>query len=181
MPKKRSNPIPIKTRKLFEHAYFGNQRRIYWYIFKKVNNRELAEDLTAEVFIKLTKNHEILQERDENGVRAWLYTVSRNLVIDYLRKKGRSKKRVSADEELFDIFASDEPEYLEKEIFNEKVRDLKELVEQLNEVEKEIISLRFKDELNFNEIAKIIGKKEGAVKMILYRALERLREEIEPA
>lgn len=171
--------MPLKKRKLFEQTYFENRHRIYWYLFKKVNDKELAEDLSAEVFIKLTKNSEILVDRDQGGVRAWLYTVSRNLVIDYFRKKGRLKKQISVDEDLFEIFASDEPGYLDEEIHDEITAHVKNLVESLGGIEKEIISLRFKEELGFSEIAKIVGKQEGAVKMILYRALEKLRKEME--
>lgn len=164
-----------KQRQLFERAYYSMSRSIYWYIYKKVSKEEYAEDITAETFMKLAENLDILIERDENGVKAWLYTVARNKVVDYYRKQGRSAKRVEIDEEVFEIIAKEEGEYLEEAIREHDSKVLLDALAQLSPVEKELISLRFHDDLQFSEIAQVLDKNEGAVKMTLYRALEKLK------
>lgn len=174
--KTKISEMDAKSRKLFETYYFSFRSTIYWYVYKKVNKSELAEDITAEVFVKLAERPDVLAERDENGIKAWLYTVARNKVIDYYRQQGRSVQKVDMEEEVFEIVAKEDGHYLEDEIKNEGAQFLLAAVEGLTAIEKEIITLRFVEEMQFSEIADIVGKNEGAVKMTLYRALEKLKE-----
>jgi RNA polymerase sigma-70 factor (ECF subfamily) len=180
MTKKASKKRELdkEATKLFEEYYFSLRKSIFWYIYKKVNNQELAEDITAEVFLKLAERQDILKDRDENGIKAWLYTVSRNRVIDYYRKLGRKTKQVQMEEEIFEIVSKEEGHYLENEIQEENNVLLLTAVDELSPIEKEIITLRFNEDMRFSEIADIVGKNEGAVKMTLYRALEKLKGEM---
>lgn len=168
-----------KSQKLFEKCYFDNRKAVFFYIYRKVNKKELAEDLTADVFVKLAEHPEVLQDRDANGVKAWLFTVSRNKVIDHFRKLGRNMQQVEMEEEIFEIVTQDEPGYLESLAKDEEVQLMLAVVEGLTSEEKEIITLRFHDDLQFAEIAETLGKSEGAVKMTLYRALEKVKAKME--
>lgn len=165
----------------FQEYYLAFRLDMYWYIRKKLNNDELAEDLTADLFMKLLENQDVIADRKKGGIKAWLYTVARNMVIDYLRKntiKGEGNRSVVMEEEIFEIVSKEESEYLEQEIKDQKVLLLNASLEILNPTEKELISLRFKDELRFKEIAEVVGKEEGAVKMQIYRALEKLKKHL---
>lgn len=164
-----------KTRKLFEMYYIEFRRDIFWYIYKKINKRELAEDMTADVFMKLLNNTEVIEKRDKNGVRAWLYTVSRNQVIDYYRKNSTNSD-VDVEPEVFELIACTKDSHLKEAIKDEQFEILRALLEGLDPEEQEIIHLRFRDEMKFSEIAEIMDKKEGAIKMSLYRALEKIKE-----
>lgn len=170
--------MSIDEQRLFQSTYKEMSRQIYWYVLKKVNKEEIAEDIAAETFMKLVENVNILNERPQSGVKAWLYTVARNKVIDYYRKYSDNNK-VDIDEEVMEIIAKEEGHYLEDAIKNEDNAILLNAMNNLSGNEKEILSLRFNDEMAFNEIAQCIGKSEGSVKMTLYRSLEKLKEIIE--
>lgn len=176
---KNSKTMRRKSQKLFEKCYFDNRKAVFLYIYRKVNKKELTEDITADVFVKLAEHPEILEDRDENGVRAWLFTVARNKVIDHFRKLGRNMQQVEMEEEIFEIVTQDEPGYLEQLSKNEEVQLMLAAVEDLSPEEKEIITLRFNDDMQFAEIADVLGKSEGAVKMTLYRAFEKLKKKME--
>lgn len=168
----------IKDEKLIEQMYFEYRDRIYWYVRKKVNSDELAQDITSDVFMKLLENKELMQKRDKSGVAAWLYTVARNQVIDQYRKKSNNVEKVGIDDDVFDIIAADDGDHLQNLIKDEKYQLITAAMEGLDAIEQEIVTLRFNDELKFSEIAVIMNKEEGAVKMILYRALEKLKTKV---
>lgn len=167
-----------EEKKMFEKYYFEFRTSIFWYIRKKVNNEESAQDITTDVFMKLLENPDILSNREQNGVRAWLYTVARNAVIDSYRKKSNQLEKTAIDDDVFDLIASDKEDHLQSVIKDEQYQLILAAMEGLGTDEKEIVTLRFMDEMKFNEIAKIVGKDEGAVKMMLYRSLEKIQSKI---
>jgi len=173
-----TNTEQKEIKQMFETVYFELKKPIYWYVRKKVNTDELAEDITADVFVKLFQNPEIMKTRDTNGVRAWLYTVARNLVIDYYRRKSTNTEKTGIDEGIFDIIASEETDYLQDFINEEQTKVALGALELCTSEEKEIISLRFREDMKFNEIADIVGKEDGAVKMIFYRAIEKMKKQL---
>lgn len=164
------------SNKKFEKIYIETRQSLFWYVRKKVNNLEIAQDITSEVYLKLFNNKEVINKRDLNGVKAWLYTVARNLVIDFYRKKQYKVEKTDIEEEIFELIASEETDNLALEIQDEKKKILIAAMMTISSEEREIINLRYNDELGFSQIAKIIGKEEGAVKMCLYRALEKIKK-----
>lgn len=162
----------------FKKLYLEHRDRIYWYIYRKISREDEAQDLTADVFLKLYENLDDVGKRKKGAVLAWLYTVARNLAIDHLRKQGNRKSRSLENEEIegaatvFDNFVN---EAMKQSDFAE----IQEVMAFVDETAQEIMLLRFGEELSFNEISEIIGKSEGACKMILYRALEKMRNDIE--
>ncbi len=164
------------TKKMFETYYLELREGVYWYVYRKLNKQEISEDITTEVFMKLLKNEEVLLKRDRNGIRAWLFTVARNQIIDMFRKNSKKdSKNVDLDEEIFEIVASKDDDYMKQVIKEEEAEMVISLVEGLEKEEKEVIHLRFYEEMKFSEIGEVLGKKEGAVKMILYRGLEKIK------
>lgn len=145
---------------------------------KKVNTDELAQDITSDVFVKLLENKEILKNRDKSGVAAWLYTVARNMVVDQYRKKSNNVEKVGIEDDVFDLIASESGDHLQDLIKDEKYQVITAAMQGLDPLEQEVITLRFNDELKFSEIAAIVEKEEGAVKMILYRALEKIKTKV---
>lgn len=174
----QSKLLSGKTQSKFEKCYFDLKDQVYWYIYKKVENNVIAEDIASDVFMKLLSNPNILEERDTNGLRAWLLTVARNSVIDHYRSS-KVKKSVTVEPEIFEIFSSDDGEFLEELITNERSRTLIDAIEQLSNEEKELIYLRYRDNMPFEEIAQITGKTVGSVKMKVYRSIEKLKDLID--
>lgn len=164
-----------KTQKLFEKYYLQFRENLYWYVYRRIGQQQAAEDITADVFVKLLENENILNERDENGIRAWLFTVARNQMIDSFRKRSNKAQKVELDEEIFEIVGAKDDEQIQALIKEDQAQLLFSLLESLDTDEKEIVHMRFYEDMKFAEIAEIIGKKEGAVKMALYRAMEKIK------
>lgn len=170
-----------KDKKAFSQAYDLYIDKIYRFIYFKIGDRAEAEDLTSAVFLK-TWNH--IQQKsitDEKTLPALIYKIARNVVIDHLRSSVRLEESIN------------NPGGEAREIVDEK-QDIKRLVEfssdlmivqekllELKDEHREVIVLRFIDEFSISEIAEILDKSKGNVRIILYRALGALRELIDAA
>ena len=163
---------------MFEKYYASFKKDLYWYVRRRINNDEYAEDITADVFLKLFENSEIMRKRDDNGIKAWLYTVARNRIIDEFRKKRNNMEVAGVHEDLFDFTPNNEESHVSKEIRDEKIALVKDLLTGFTEEEKELLNLRLYEEFSFNEIAQVLEKSEGAVKMKYYRLLETVQEQL---
>lgn len=148
---------------------------IYRYIFWRLRNKELAEDLVQTVFVKVFQKIDKFEDQGKSPL-AYFFTVSRNLIIDYQRKK----KEASLDE--LEEQGVQEPD---------KKRDLVEGVENKLQLEKiikaldglvkeqrEVIVFKFINDLPNEEIARLMKKKEAAIRQLQCRALKALREKL---
>jgi RNA polymerase sigma-70 factor (ECF subfamily) len=174
-----------KIRKLISQAQHGNAEsfgeiydifveRIYRYIYLKVNNKEEAEDLTQQVF---TKAWEALPQFKfyKNPFSSWLYSIARNLIIDFYRKK---KPDFSLDgENALDVV--DNLDLVEQFAIQEEVQRVLEFINQLPSEQKDLLLLRFVDDLSYDEIAAIMNKSPLTLRVIQHRALKRLKEIME--
>ncbi len=151
--------------------------KIYRFVFFKVNSKEDAQDLTSEVFLKTWQY--IISGKDIENLNAYLYKVARNLVIDHYRKAVQKELPLDSmvhggENLLLDIPGQKQGiTDLENKMQMEQVQ-LK--LQGLKDDYREIIILRYVDGLSIAEIAEIVEKKKGAVRVILYRAMNALRE-----
>ncbi len=147
--------------------------KIYRFIYYKTFVKEVAEDLTSDVFHKaLTKINSFDQRK---GVfSAWLYRIARNSVIDHYR----SHKSDVPLEDVFEVGVDERtPETLDA------ISELKKVsayLETLNAKQREIITLRVWEELSYKEIAAMVGGSEDSVKMAFSRGIRELREKCGP-
>lgn len=137
---------------------------LYRYIYHRLGNKTLAEDLTAEVFVRVLN-----LQRPPNDWRAYLYRVAHNLVIDFLRKNPRVLER--ADEWLVDEY--NDP--VERAEIAEEQRYLRQAIARLTPEQQQVVVLKFIEEMSNAEVARILDKPEGAVKALQHRALDNLR------
>ncbi len=148
--------------------------RIYRYIYLKVSNKEVSEDLTQQVFVKAWSSISDFKFK-KNPFSSWLYSIARNTVIDFYRKK---KPDFSLDEEIkIDIF--DEIDINERLINKEQLDKIIKKIYQLPEEQKELLILHFIEDLNYDEIAKIMKKTPLNLRVLQHRALNRLKKELE--
>jgi len=156
----------------FAELYEEYLPRVFRYIHYKVNNKQVAEDLTSTAFEKALTNFSKFS-KDKASFSTWIFSISRNTVIDYYRAKGR-KQTVSLDEtaQVESKDATPEEELLKKE---ERQR-LQMCLQQLPQDEQEIIHLKFGAELNNRQIAKTLGLSESNVGTRLYRIIRKLRD-----
>ena len=142
--------------------------RVYGFVAGRVRDRVTAEDVTSEVFYKALANLNSYQWR---GVpfAAWLLRIAANAIID---RSARASREHSTPSSL-----ADPPAHLDLCVIEHRAR-LFRLVSQLPEIQQRVIHERFVDQRSIREIAERLGKSEGAIKQLQWRALERLRAQL---
>jgi len=159
--------------KLYDEYY----SRIFGYILKRVAHFEVAQDITSETFFQALKK--LWQFRWQNvPFSAWLYRIASNNIANYFRK---NKYKTISLEQISEPITVRNPsmEIFEAEERLKKHQDflkIQEKILQLPLVYQEVITLRFFEKKKIREIGEILGKKEGTVKSLLHRGLEKLRE-----
>jgi RNA polymerase sigma-70 factor (ECF subfamily) len=147
---------------------------LFRYIMLRVSDREVAEDLTSEVFTRLLA---ALRKGTppRTTLRGWLYGVASNMVADHQRAAYRVT-HTELDDGLVSPGASP-PEQLDRSLAREA---LLEAVQDLTEDQRHVIALRYGSELPIRDVAEAMGKTEGAVKQLLARAVTRLSKTMQP-
>lgn len=145
--------------------------RIYRFVFLKVTNKEEAEDITQQVFMKAW---EALPKFESEGSPfvGWLFRIARNTVIDFYRTK---KSNLSLDEGIgINDFLEDSPE----DIFfkNQERTEVMKSLELLTEEQKEVVILRFVEGFSYREISKITNKNQASLRIMQHRAIKKLKE-----
>lgn len=154
----------------FGELYERYLSSVYRYIAYRTARQDVAEDLTAEVFLNAWKAIERYTRRGYT-FRAWLLRIAHNEVIDHYRTH---RKESTLSEEDLQI-----PSFAGPDLFAELRADhiaLARAVRRLPEQWQQLILLRFVEELSFEEIGIILGKRSGACRLMQHRALARLRE-----
>jgi RNA polymerase sigma-70 factor (ECF subfamily) len=154
----------------FETLYLRYMEKIYRYIYFRVGDRVQAEEMTDEVFVKAW---EALSgfKLGQNPFACWLYRIAHNLIIDQYRKRNP----VSVSEE--ELSLRSDPSQLPERIIGRKqeLEMLSGAIRQLDQLDQQVIILRFMEGLSHREIASIIGKSQTASRVIQHRALKTLR------
>ena len=144
---------------------------IYRFVFYKTLNKENAEDITSDIFMKILKKINTF-DATKSSFKTWIFTIARNTIIDFYR----AQKLTSNIEDVWDldVFESDESsltETLDKKISHEK---LHKILKKLPTKTREILILRFWQGQSWQEIAEITGKSEASLKMKTGRTLKEL-------
>ncbi|MBI4652812.1 sigma-70 family RNA polymerase sigma factor [Candidatus Kuenenbacteria bacterium] len=162
--------------KAFEEIYNFYAPKIYKFIYFKVSLIEDAEDLTSQTFTKFLKY--LTKKKTINNLQALLYNIAKNLIIDFYRQK----KQVSLFDDKIKDQLVDEKNLIENLNLTLDlaidIKNIKKAIEKLDNEDKEIIILRFVNDLSIREISKILGKSQINIRVSLHRALKRLREMI---
>lgn len=151
--------------------------KIYRFIYFKVSDKELAQDLAAEVFLKTWEYVNTGKEID--NIKALLYKISRNLIIDYYRSRHRHDVSIESEIlENIDEESSNEPEIITHTHIDIKMEleVVEKAIKSLKDEYKDVLLLKHIEELSLGEIAKVLQKKNGAVRVMLHRATKALQE-----
>ena len=166
----------------FARLYDQYYRQIFGYVLRRSANIEAAQDITSETFLKALGK--LWQFRWRNvSFSSWLYRIATNEVNQYFRK-AEYKKSVSLEElqeQGFELLSPHDPESelieaQEKLKRHQDFLEIQEKIIQLPARYQEVIALRFFEKKQIKEIAEILGKREGTIKSLLHRAVEKLRE-----
>jgi len=157
----------------FAELYELNFARVYGYIARRVGDRDATQDLTSDVFHKALANIHSFEWR---GVpfAGWLLRIAANMIVDRSKRGG---KEIGQDElpDLPDLGARPKLEEAD-----ERAR-LYLLVDQLPRDQRRVVAMRFAEEKSIREIAQALGRSEGAVKQLQFRAVQNLRSRMEGA
>ncbi|WP_299627214.1 sigma-70 family RNA polymerase sigma factor [uncultured Tenacibaculum sp.] len=135
-----------------------HQQRIFSFIYSKVQDRDVAEDVFQDTFIKVIKTLKKGNYNEEGKFLPWVMRISHNLVIDYFRKNNRMPYFNSSED--FDIFSiiGDDALNAENRIIKDQILlDVKNLIEELPEEQKEVLKMRIYMDMSFNEISENTG------------------------
>jgi RNA polymerase sigma-70 factor (ECF subfamily) len=147
----------------FAELYQSNFERVYAFIVRRVGDRDVAEDLTADVFHEALAN---LARFEWRGVpfAAWLFRIAANAIVDRSKRAARER----------DLPPPDEPPQAALEDIEHRAR-LFRLVDRLPRDQRRVIVMRFGEQKRIREIARDLGRSEGAVKQLQLRGLQTLR------
>lgn len=154
----------------FAELYDRHVVRVYRHIYYMVNDAREAEDLTAQSFLKAWEAIDRYKERGAPFV-AWLLRIAHNLTISYLRSR---RDHSELDEGFVDQKRAGNPEASLEQANDE--RSVRDAVLRLRDEQRQVIMLRFVEELDYTEVAAMIGKSVPAVRVIQHRALGNLRK-----
>ena len=171
--------MPQSKKKIFSKIYDQYIDKIYRFIFFKVGSREAAEDITSKIFVR---GWDRFKKQDSNtGTKeviknpgAYIYQIARAELANYYREK--SKFKIISTENT--VVVDPRPDLAENEQLNSDIATLKSCLKQLDKDYQDIIILRYIDGYSSGEIAKLLGKSKGAVRVMLHRALKELRNRI---
>jgi RNA polymerase sigma-70 factor (ECF subfamily) len=153
----------------FADLYELNFHRVYAYVSRRVQNREEAEDITSDVFHHALAKVKQFESRGTPFV-AWLFRIAANAIADRWKRVARESKDVASGE-----LAENEAHDIEHRA------ELFQLVESLPADQRRVVVMRFVEQKSIREIADEIHRTEGAVKQLQFRALEKLRAQMEGA
>jgi len=156
--------MTVHERAQFAELYEQNFERVYAFVARRVRERAEAEDVVSEVFYKALKGIDGYEERGTPFV-AWLYTIARNVLCDRARQAQREMPLDDADEPAsFDDV--------------ERRALLFRLVGTLPPAQRDVLVARFAEQRSIADVARQLGRSEGAVKQLQLRAIEALRSQV---
>ncbi len=156
-------------RQAFQSFYLENLGTIYRYVYRKVGNREEAEDLTSQIFIKAVRSLDYTQ--NPQSTRSWLFQVARTTIADYWRTFYRTA--TSSLDALLESGWEGPTEDESFELGSSTADHIQRLLQRLSNRHREVLTYRFLLGLSVRETAVIMGMTEGNVKTSQFRALKR--------
>ena len=162
-------PAPVTALDV-EGVYRAHVRGLYAFVYSHIGNREAAEDLTADVFVKALTHLDLA--RAEHSIVAWLYRVARNAVTDYWRQ-GQGRDMVAIEDAPA---AGTRPPVLDVARQTDTAAQARALLDRLPENYRTVLSYRLLDGASVAETARLMRLSEGDVKVLQYCALRWARQ-----
>lgn len=162
---------PTKFSAIYEHYH----PHLLRFIQTKVNTKEIAEDLTSQTFEKALKNIKAFTW-EGNSLSSWLYQIAKRLIIDYYRSTARHGAVVT---DALDTTLLPDNSSLETQVETEVNQDiLQTLIEKLPEKDRKVMYLKFYNGYTNKVIGEIVGLSETNVGTIIYRAVQKLKQNV---
>lgn len=170
-PVERAKSDPAAFGQLYDR-YAG---QIYRFVRARVRDDGLAEDITAEVFLSALRNINGYQDQGR-PFSCWLYRIAVNAVASHYR---RQRSPLALDEQLDLVSPLLDP--LDEVVGRERIRTVWQAVDRLPAQQRAAMILKFSEDLTMEEVGSVLGKSPAAAKLLIYRAVQRLRRDLAPA
>ncbi len=159
-----------RDQEAFTQLYEQHFDRIYRYVAIRIGDKTEAEDMTQQVFLNALQS---ISSFKWKGIpfSAWLFRIAHNQVVDYLRKKA---KRATVPLDESQVSSNSNPQLVAEHRLD--IDQLLSATKRLTKAQREVIALRFSGELSTAEVAKVMGKSQGAVKALQHSAIVALRK-----
>lgn len=142
----------------FEILLKRHKSRIFSFIMSKVKNRDLAEDLFQDTFIKVINSLQRGKYNEEGKFLPWMMRISHNLIIDYFRKESKMKNiRPTSEFDIFDVISNGNRGQDEEMIRKRVHSDLNMLINHLPDDQMEVLKMRYFEDMSFKKISAITG------------------------
>ncbi|MFI0427409.1 MAG: RNA polymerase sigma factor [Flavobacterium sp.] len=157
-----------------------HQSKIYGFIYSKVNDRDLSDDIFQDTFIKVIKTLKTKSYNEEGKFLPWVMRIAHNLVVDHFRKSKKMPFQRETEEYSIFNYMSDNAPTVESKMITEQVEyDLTRLLNELPDDQKEVLIMRMYQDLSFKEIADLTGVSINTALGRMRYALLNLRKIIE--
>jgi len=157
-----------------------HQSKIFGFIYSKVNDRDLSDDIFQDTFIKVIKTLKSQSYNEEGKFLPWVMRIAHNLVVDHFRKAKKMPLQRETDEYSVFNFMTDNGLNIEVQMISDQVAsDLTKLLDELPEDQKEVLVMRMYQDLSFKEIAELTGVSINTALGRMRYALLNLRKIIE--
>jgi len=163
------------TEQEFTHFYNNNIDKVFRFIYFRVDKIEIAQDLTAQAFLKCWQTDNNSKFVIKNP-QAFVFRVARNQIIDFYRQK--NKTPISLEELKEKGIEIPQKSFVFKIELSFEMESLKKALQRIRPAYSEVIIWHYVDDLSTKEIAQILDKNENNVRVLLYRALETLKKEV---
>ncbi len=173
-----SAPSKAQLNRDFEGLYRDHLRDVYSYCYYRIGNHHDAEDLTEQTFLQAYRHFERAQrESDGRPLRPWLIRIAHNLAANYHRDKAR-RPTAALDNVEPPMHPHGTVRVAEG---RERMRQVIAGLERLNDDRREALIMRFSLGMSNREIARALGRTDGATKVLIHRSIKQLEEELEAA
>jgi len=158
----------------FSQIYDEHVDKVYRFVFFKVSNEALAQDITSETFTRLWK--EISSDKEIKNPSGFLFRVAKNLVIDHYRVKDQNPANL---DNLDNIIIDQKEDVLKAIVQNDEMKAVKVALDQLSEDARLAVSLYYIEQEPVSEVAKALNRSQGATRVMIHRGMKQLREILE--
>jgi RNA polymerase sigma-70 factor (ECF subfamily) len=158
----------------FSQIYDEHIDKVYRFVFFKVSNEVLAQDITSETFTRLWK--EISFDREVKSPSGFLFRIAKNLIIDHYRVKDQNPTNL---DNLDNIIIDQKEDILKTIVQNDEMKAITVALGQLNEDTRLAVSMYYIEQQPYSEVARALNRSQGAARVLVSRGMKQLREILE--
>ena len=158
----------------FSQIYDEHVDKVYRFVFFKVSNEVIAQDITSETFTRLWK--EISFDKEIKNPSGFLFRVAKNLIIDHYRTKDQNPANL---DNLDNIIVDTKEDVFKTIVQNDEMRAITVALGQLNEDTRLAVSMYYIEQDPVSEVAKALSRSQGATRVLIHRGMKQLKEILE--